>query len=332
MSLRATMVREGMALRSTGLRSSLAAAPGRVTREPLVLRSLTTSTRHQRAQPVHTPLLKLIGLASAAAAFGAGLHLSTAGPLRLDAPQSTSPLSSAAQTDDAFRIDPATSQPFPTTLPAPQTPTGAKDLRLVGLGVRTVSFLRVRVYVAGLYVDAAALGDLQSTPGWRDFEASWMLGGAGSSNDGTERRGSEALLNALLDRGITCAIRIVPVRSTDFAHLRDGFTRSIQGRAKLARKSSLLSAETDEALSHALQSLKEAFPKASLPKGNALDLIFTPASTPQGFDLTLEEGGKVLGAVKSLPGGPEAGRFSVARQLLLAYFADKDEISKPVSA
>lgn len=61
-----------------------------------------------------------------------------------------------------------------------------------------------------------------------------------------------------------------------------------------------------------------------------MDLLFTPSRSGQGHDLTLEEGGKILGQIRS-PGGIAESKFSVARQLLLAYLADKDEISKPVS-
>jgi hypothetical protein len=106
--------------------------------------------------------------------------------------------------------------------------------------------------------------------------------------------------------------------------------RAIQGRAKLARKQSLLNESTDEALSQSLQALKEAFPRSSLPKGQPLDLFFTPSTSGNGLDLTMEEDGKVLGKVES-PRGHAESQFSVARQLMLAYLADKDEISKPVS-
>lgn len=103
----------------------------------------------------------------------------------------------------AFRLDPATSQPLPVTLPKPQTPlpSGCKELKLVGLGVRTVSFLSIRVYVAGLYVDSAALQTLESVPGWKGFEAGWMQGK-------DKEHSAEALVSALLDRGVTCAVRI----------------------------------------------------------------------------------------------------------------------------
>jgi hypothetical protein len=231
----------------------------------------------------------------------------------------------AEKDQPSVRIDPSTSQPFPLVLPTPITslPSSCKELILVGLGVRAVSFLRVKVYVAGLYIDAKALESLTSVEGWKGFEKAWMMGNKGDHS-------GEKLMAALLDQGITCAIRIVPVRSTDFGHLRDGFTRAIQGRAKLARKQSKLDESTDEALSNSLQALKEAFPRTSLPKGQPLDLIFTPSTVTGGLDLILEEGGKVLGKVES-PRGSMESQYSVARQLILAYLADKDEISKPVS-
>lgn len=239
--------------------------------------------------------------------------------LHLDAPQIVE------EQAGTYRLDPSTSQPFPTVLPTPVTPlpSSCKELTLVGLGVRTVSFLRVRVYVAGLYIDSAALARLNKVEGWTGFQKEWMT-------DSKKQRSGEELLATLLDQGIAFAIRIVPVRPTDYGHLRDGFTRAVQGRAKLARKQQLLNESSDEALSLSLQALKDAFPRTSLPKGKALDLIFTPSSSGPGLDLTLEEDGKVLGKVES-PRGIEESRFSVGRQLFLAYFADRDEISKPVS-
>ncbi|UZJ52617.1 hypothetical protein CBS101457_001937 [Exobasidium rhododendri] len=238
-------------------------------------------------------------------------------PLNMEAPLDTK------QQADNIRVDASTSQSFPIILPTPTTtlPTTCNELRLIGLGVRTVSFLRVKVYVAGLYVDSNALKRLENIEGWKGYEKDWMMKGHGEIS-------GEKLVAALLDRGITCAIRIIPVRPTDFSHLRDGFVRAIQGRAKLARKQSHLSESSDEALAVSLQALKEAFPRTSLPKGQPLDLFFTPSSSGAGLDLTLEEGGKVLGIVES-PRGSDESQYGVARQLMLAYLADKDEISKP---
>jgi hypothetical protein len=50
--------------------------------------------------------------------------------------------------------DPATDVVFPTTLELPGTP----KLSLLGLGVRTVSFLRIKVYSVGFYADLRQAG------------------------------------------------------------------------------------------------------------------------------------------------------------------------------
>lgn len=50
-------------------------------------------------------------------------------------------------------MDPSTQTPFPTTL---LSPTGAV-LKLQGTGVRTVSFLSIKVYAVGFYCDERTL-------------------------------------------------------------------------------------------------------------------------------------------------------------------------------
>lgn len=234
------------------------------------------------------------------------------------------PSSVQTKETEEFRLDPATGQAFPLSISVPQDvfSSGSDQLRLIGLGVRTVTFLSVRVYVAGLYMDAKAIDVLKSSSDWKGFEASWM-----SSKE--KNQTGEALISALLDQNITCAIRIVPVRPTDYNHLKGGLSRAIQGRAKAARKANLLSPDADQALSNSIQELGDAFPRATLAKGRTLDMVISPASSgkPGFLDLTLIEDGKIFGRVKA-PSYAEK-QFTVPRQMLLAYLADKDEISKP---
>ena len=108
-------------------------------------------------------------------------------------------------------IDPDTKLGFPNRIET----IGGSCLRLIGLGVRVVSFLRVRVYVAGFYLQDARSLDLVK----------------GIFIDG---QNVEETMSRLLDLPMDAAIRIVPVRSTDFGHLRDGFYRSLLIRLKLA--------------------------------------------------------------------------------------------------
>jgi hypothetical protein len=107
----------------------------------------------------------------------------------------------------------------------------------------------------------------------------------------------------------------VPVRNTDFGHLRDGFTRTLLARAKDARKRGELSPEEDERITTAIQQLKAVFPAGSVPKNSVLTLVRTPAG------LAVEYEGRVAGTVAD---------SWVADNLIKAYFAEAP-ISPPVS-
>jgi hypothetical protein len=50
-----------------------------------------------------------------------------------------------------YTVDPATSIKFPTVLRL----EGEPEMTLLGVGVRTVSFLSIRVYSVGFYADLA---------------------------------------------------------------------------------------------------------------------------------------------------------------------------------
>ncbi|EFX00665.1 hypothetical protein CMQ_7667 [Grosmannia clavigera kw1407] len=121
----------------------------------------------------------------------------------------------------------STSQSEPTT-----------EYTLVGLGVRTVSFLSIRVYVVGYYVATADIAALQS----RLVKRVDPIATALVSGEKDELRAalldpvkSEEIWNTLLEDGVPLrsAFRIVPVRDTDFPHLRDGLVRAIQARASM---------------------------------------------------------------------------------------------------
>lgn len=59
-------------------------------------------------------------------------------------------------------VDPTSSTPFPVTLDAPN----GRKLKLVGTGVRTVSFLGIRVYAGGFYVEETMLRRLTTIEGF----------------------------------------------------------------------------------------------------------------------------------------------------------------------
>ncbi|KAH0607056.1 uncharacterized protein H6S33_003044 [Morchella sextelata] len=179
-------------------------------------------------------------------------------------------LHSAAEKAAGVELVPSgtTSVPaFPKTLRL-----GGTEYALVGLGIRTVSFLGIEVYVVGLYVAADDLAKVQAALARRVGEGVT----AATAGERDVLRGElavegEAFWEGLLGpegAGVRSVLRIVPTRNTDYQHLRDGWIRGIQSRT------SKNAAYDDEAFSHALTSFKQAFgQKKSVPKQKTLLLV-----------------------------------------------------------
>jgi hypothetical protein len=141
-----------------------------------------------------------------------------------------------------------------------------------------------------------------------------LLKPAPEQEDDQELRG-EAWFAQLLDQPVDTAIRIVPTRSTDFTHLRDGFYRAVTGRLKLASQRGQVSEAEAEQIAQSLQTFQGFFPKGSVPKGKALLLLRRSSDGA----LLVEYEGKHMGTLEN--------RF-ISTQLFLAYFADKNPISQ----
>lgn len=263
------------------------------------------------------------------AGFVSAYTLTSADSLKLDAaPSSASGLPPlVADPSKQVVVDSDTGLSFPLYLSTPASLKSTSNqseqprFRLVGLGVRTVSFLRVKVYVAALYVDEAKLQSRLSQT---------------SNSDKT----LEQNIKEMLDDATTAIIRIVPVRNTDFNHLRDGFIRALQNRLKKAIKHARIPSDSplEQQFQQAIGQIKESFPRGSVPKGSPLDLIILPtgAGKPARMGLNFEYDGQIFGQVQTgaAPAGVTGDKgvdagFTVARELVLAYFADQGEISTP---
>ncbi|WVQ81430.1 hypothetical protein IAT38_003554 [Cryptococcus sp. DSM 104549] len=212
---------------------------------------------------------------------------------------------------DPFRVDLETSIPFPLSL---QLVTPTHPLTLIGLGVRKVSFLRVKVYSAGFYLQDDATSSLHHIPGWATFTAQHLLTPPTKGETSGPQLSGEALMGNLLDKPVACAVRIVPNRNTDFGHLRDAFTRALQGRQKLARGKGALSEDDEQRITDSIQTLKSFFPSQTVHKGKAVVLL----RPPEG-GLVVEFDGKVLGRLNDA---------WVGKELMLTYFADTGVISE----
>jgi hypothetical protein len=122
----------------------------------------------------------------------------------------------------------------------------------------------------------------------QNYTSALLLHPPTKSNVDTPQLTGEALIANLLDTGAKCAIRIVPVRNTDFSHLRDGFTRAVQARQKLARAAKQLTEEDEVRIGESLQQLKSLFPAQSVPKGKALVLLRTPKGLTVEYEVSLD--------------------------------------------
>ncbi|CAD6585425.1 MAG: Altered inheritance of mitochondria protein 18 mitochondrial [Alectoria sarmentosa] len=111
-----------------------------------------------------------------------------------------------------------------------------EEYQLLGLGIRKVSFLRIQVYVVGLYIAKGDLGRLQE-----EFVRASVGSGASTLVQGEKENLKKTLLDegstkvwseVLKEGGVRSAVRIVPTRDTNFSHMRDGWIRGIDLRGK----------------------------------------------------------------------------------------------------
>jgi hypothetical protein len=136
---------------------------------------------------------------------------------------------------------------FPKTIRIPGASTGGgpaeeNEYTLLGLGIRTVSLFSIQVYVVGMYVQTSSLSALQA----RMVKSINPIGSALIAGEKDELRSalldgekSYELWDKLLSEpelGLKTAFRVVPVKNTDFGHLRDGWVRGITSKVQAASK------------------------------------------------------------------------------------------------
>ena len=153
---------------------------------------------------------------------------------------------------------------------------GDQEYQLVGLGIRTVSFLGIQVYVVGLYIAVADIATLQERlVRLVDPVATTLVAGEKSKLRDMlldPERGEEVWHNILKQGGIRTAFRIVPTRNTDFMHLRDGWIRGITAKTQhFGAKDD--QSFTDETFGQAVNDFKAIWgggARKNVPKGETL--------------------------------------------------------------
>ncbi|KAF7937218.1 uncharacterized protein EAE98_001532 [Botrytis deweyae] len=183
-----------------------------------------------------------------------------------------SPKPAPEEDEELIPTGTSSTPPFPKTLhfsPSPST-HAPEPYQLLGLGIRTVSFLHIQVYVLGLYISPSSIPTLQTSllqlaapngastlvANEKDALKAMLLDPARS----------EEIWSAILKHPeIKSIVRIVPTRNTDFHHLRDAWVRSLTARAQKNREEF-----GDEAFGKAVGEFKALFNRGSVPKGREL--------------------------------------------------------------
>lgn len=179
------------------------------------------------------------------------------------------PTTGAQDSDDAaLSINAIPSVTGPTLVVPPSAAT-TTEYTLVGLGTRSVSFLGINVYVLGYYIATQDIAELQA----RLVKQINPIASTLVSTEKDELRKKlldvnegEQLWDELLRSGVPARsmVRVVPVRDTDFGHLRDGFVRAIQART---------GKEQDEAFGEAMKEFKRIFSRGKVPKQKELIML-----------------------------------------------------------
>lgn len=178
----------------------------------------------------------------------------------------TLPNFSAAKPETQETDIPSVTSPTLVVLPGLDAET---EYTLVGLGTRSVSFLGINVYVLGYYIATQDIADLQA----KLIKKVNPIASTLISTEKNELRAKlldpvegEAIWEELLQSGIPArsCVRVVPVRDTDFPHLRDGFVRAIQANSDKMQ---------DDQFGEAMKQFKQLFQRGKVPKRKQLLML-----------------------------------------------------------
>lgn len=228
------------------IKQSVTRSLGRLRLPHYSLRAIHTQRFHPQFRRLGTFRTFATFIGGAALAFTSAQVLNSStgesGPIRLDAVELSSAPIKSVELESVL---------FPVSI----TRNGEK-YSLLGTGVRTISFLSFKVYVLGIYIAT------------RDkAKAKAVLGGSNEDELLDPDNGS-ALISKLLNSDIKFDIRIVPVRNTDFGHMRDGFVRTIMAHPRFK-----IEGNNSEEFGEGISEFKRVFSrKRNVPKHTILHL------------------------------------------------------------
>ena len=253
--------------------------------------------------------------------------------IQLDGPPSIAPDTSLHDKVEQVPTGTSTIPTFPKTIHLSSlNPPGdavvvdkrQQEYQLVGLGIRTVSFLGIQVYVVGFYIAVPDIARLQErlvrkmdpvattlVPGERQKLRELLM---------DPQKGEEVWDEIQKDGGIRTVFRIVPTRNTDFMHLRDGWVRGITSRTQVrtAAGDQTFNDETFGAGVNAFKAIWGSGARKSVPKGETL-LLTRDAQGKMAAWFEEKQGSLRLGGVDD---------ERISRLIWLGYLAGKNVSSE----
>ncbi|KFY02370.1 hypothetical protein O988_02198 [Pseudogymnoascus sp. VKM F-3808] len=170
------------------------------------------------------------------------------------------------------------------------------EYQLMGLGIRKVSFLGIQVYVVGMYVATDDIAQLQRTLIKKiDPIATTLV--AGEKDTLKEKLldpvvGEEVWNHILSSTNVRTLFRIVPVRDTDFGHMRDAYVRAVTAQARKNPEEF-----GDDKFGQSVAQLKAMFGHGNVPKGRELVLARSGKGSLAAWFDTGKTGPQRLGEV-----------------------------------
>lgn len=185
---------------------------------------------------------------------------------------------------------------FPRTISLPSSSStidgSQEEYTLLGLGIRTVSFLSIQVYVLGMYIRTSDLSVLQARlthyindkastliPDEKEKLATALLHPEQSRDIWQTILSSSPSSFSKVDNdntnGIKTAWRISPTRNTDFGHLRDGWITGIKKGSQIVNSDDkkIVNYE-DESFSNAVKGFRDMFSgQGKAGKGSIVTLV-----------------------------------------------------------
>ncbi|GEQ69313.1 hypothetical protein JCM33374_g2984 [Metschnikowia sp. JCM 33374] len=210
---------------------------------------------------------------------------------------------------DGVSVD-SSIDPFPTKISGAANHLFSTDYTLIASGVRSVTFLGFKVYGVGLYIPRKSESTVVSVV------AEFLKTHPGQTPQSIldDKAVSQDLVAELSEK-VPYAMKITPVRNTDFGHLRDGLTKSILANPMAKRMR--------EEVSSGVEQLREVFQgfRGSVPKNDTLWVVSDTKSTTIAHETTAANTFKTLGVVTEPV---------IAKVLLVSYLSSVKPLSEPL--